>query len=611
MLCIVIVFLVLSSIFLFKRDKINYVYDLQTTESRLAGKEFQGILTAGFETLRLSLGSINPNSPINDAQNSKVKNIIENQNSLAGALIQVLDVTNGSLKNITYALNDQALKRDALKPADFVIKKEQWKDRYQDLQKNKYLLFNISRVGSPPLMAVVLADLGPTTKPTAIPIITGFASLATFSKDIQGSNIAVCDVQGRILFDANSDRMMAHEVFTSDPLFNESKKATTSSGAMEFDADNDHFLGSFFKPGDRVIILTRMQWKRALWPAYQLAITLVIIGLGVIGIGIVFGVFFSKSLTAPLNRLMEATKQVAAGHFNLTLQPGSRDEIGVLSGSFNIMSQKIDELIKDSMERVRLEGELEIAQTVQKTLFPAPRFQNQNIMISSHYQSASECGGDWWGFFTAGSRTVLLIADATGHGIPSALITSAARSCFSVINKIAQENPTFPLSPAALLSFANRVIYDSAQSQIMMTFFCGIIDFSKHTITYASAGHNPPWLFQKGANGFTLKSLTAKGQRLGESPNAPRYEEKTAKISTGDILFLYTDGVTEGKNKAGEMFGKKTVKKIVEANLQKGPDGIISNLMNAFNAHNGEKPLDDDVTLAAAVILPPPATGTH
>ena len=84
-----------------------------------------------------------------------------------------------------------------------------------------------------------------------------------------------------------------------------------------------------------------------------------------------------------------------------------------------------------------------------------------------------------------------MIADATGHGFPSALITAAARSCFSVMHKLAQEDPEFSFSPAAMLSYANRVIYDASLAKIMMTFFIGVIDFSSGKLTYASAGHNP------------------------------------------------------------------------------------------------------------------------
>src|SRR5690606_7160408 len=118
-------------------------------------------------------------------------------------------------------------------------------------------------------------------------------------------------------------------------------------------------------------------------------------------------------------------------------------------------------------------------------------------------------------------------------------------------------------------------------------------------LTYASAGHNPPWLLKKGADGgYTLKSLTVVGQRLGEGRDVPPFEEKVVDVAAEDVLFLYTDGLLEGKNLADEMFGKKRVRKIVEASVAQGPQRVIDGLMEEFGPWNEGKSYDDDVTLA-------------
>jgi sigma-B regulation protein RsbU (phosphoserine phosphatase) len=260
--------------------------------------------------------------------------------------------------------------------------------------------------------------------------------------------------------------------------------------------------------------------------------------------------------------------------------------------------------IVDSVEKTRIQGELAIASTVQKNLFPPPKFQNERILVRSFYQTASECGGDWWGILSAQNRLGLFIADATGHGIPSALVTASARSCFSVIQKMANEDPNFDMSPSHLLSFANRAVYEASSGSIMMTFFAAVLDYHTNILTYASAGHNPPWLFQQTSAGdFQMKSLTARGVRLGETREAKHYEQKSVKVGSGDILFLYTDGIIEGKNRAGVMYGKKQLRKTVEGVLADGPDRMLQALVTDFSRHNEAKPLDDDVTLTAAKIL--------
>jgi sigma-B regulation protein RsbU (phosphoserine phosphatase) len=286
---------------------------------------------------------------------------------------------------------------------------------------------------------------------------------------------------------------------------------------------------------------------------------------------------------------------------NLAVQSG--DEIGALTGSFNVMSRKISELIEESAKKAHLESEIAIASTVQQTLIPGPNFQDNKIKITSHYQAASQCGGDWWGFFEVGNKLTIMIADATGHGFPSALITAAARSCFSVIHKIAQDTPDYVLSPSKMLQFANRSIYEAGNQKIMMTFFIGVIDFENRTITYSSAGHNPPWLFKRDGAAFTLKSMMATGMRLGESQTPPPFEEKSMPLERGDMIFLYTDGLMEGRSSAGEMFGKKRVRKVVEANLAQGSETAVSSLMGEFLSYNAGKELDDDVTVALATLL--------
>ncbi len=251
-----------------------------------------------------------------------------------------------------------------------------------------------------------------------------------------------------------------------------------------------------------------------------------------------------------------------------------------------------------------MEGELAIASTVQQTLIPPEKFANSNIEIQSFYESASECGGDWWGFFEAGDKIVLLIADATGHGLPSALITAAARSCFSVMQKHAVENPDYHLSPKELLSYANQSIYDAAEGKIMMTFFASVIDFETGIMTYANAGHNPPWLFKKEEGTYKLKSLVGKGTRLGESLDKAEFEEKTVEVGDQDILFLYTDGLLEGMNPAGVQYGKKRMRKIINSAVTGGPELIVKTIVDDFHAYNEDQPLGDDITIATAMIYP-------
>ncbi|HTL12504.1 MAG TPA: SpoIIE family protein phosphatase, partial [Bdellovibrionota bacterium] len=465
-----------------------------------------------------------------------------------------------------------------------------------------FAMANASRLGSPPLLAVLLGDLKLKNFQAGMPVAMGIVSMQDFGNALGASLLTIASPEGWTLFSTDGDLLYSRRNVSDDPLFKKAKASAVTRGAQEYEYDKVRQLGSYFTLNYGAVVLSRTTWQQAMQATAALTERFVLLAGMAVGLALIFSLVFAKSISAPLARLYEATRRVSGGDFDLELPVKGSDEFAALSGSFNSMAAKIHSLIQETAENARIEGELAIASTVQQTLIPPPRFDHPKIYIRSHYQSASECGGDWWGFFGVGDKIALMIADATGHGIPSALITASARSCFSVMNKLAQEDPDFSFSPSSMLSYANRVIYDASGATIMMTFWVGVVDFSTNTLTYANAGHNPPWLFSRKGAEFKMQSLVSKGTRAGESRDAPEFPEKKVQLQRGDLLFLYTDGLLEGTNGAGEQYGKKRARQTVEKYLSGGPDGIVDGIMKDFLPYNGDKPLDDDVTLAVAQI---------
>src|SRR5690606_27612741 len=146
---------------------------------------------------------------------------------------------------------------------------------------------------------------------------------------------------------------------------------------------NEHYLGSFVRPGLNLVVLTRDNWKNVMKPTYALIQDTILLGIMAVAIAVILVIFLARSITSPLQQLAFATEKVAAGQFDLALDVKSRDEIGALSSSFNVMSQKIQQLITESMERVRLENELAIASTVQQNLFPPKQLKGNGYQIES------------------------------------------------------------------------------------------------------------------------------------------------------------------------------------------------------------------------------------
>ena len=591
------------TIFLFRDDKLAYIYKTQAIEAQLFGKQFINSSTHTIETLKTILAAIDPGRPVEHSRKSAIQSVMNNQSDVLASQVFLINPETLRMKLHTQSLKDADLLTINYKVDQPLITEKELKELLPELLRTGFSFINLTRVGGHPMMGLILADRLYKNHPKGMPIAVGLLTLKGLAETVQGTQITVSNRQGWVLFDSNITRGLPLNNIAQSPLFQGALASKLNNGTKEFDFDDRHLLGTYVLPGLNLIVLTTTEWENAMRATYMLIEKFALIGAMAIGTAIIFSILFAKTLTAPLVKLFEATKEVGNGNFKLKLEEKGRDEIGILSHSFNTMSKKIVQLIQESVDKVLLEKELSIAAMVQQNLIPKGDFKNDWIEVQSYYRSASQCGGDWWGFFPIGNKIAFMIADATGHGFPSALITASARSCFSVIQKLSQKEKDIIHSPKSLLSFANRAIYDSGNGQIMMTFFVGVIDLDEKTLTYASAGHNPPWLFKKEDGKYSLKSLAASGQRLGETQDFDEFEEKSIAIDKDDILFLYTDGLTEGKNATGDMFGKKKVRQTLEAHLELPPKQIVDQLVSEFIKHNGIKALDDDVTVAIAQIL--------
>jgi len=581
-----------SSIVILGRDKKAYTYQMQSKEAVLAGREFSSLVQQTTSTLRLVLSSIGLGMTQVTEIESRLRRVIENQDLIKSVDYALLD--GSELKFIgSFSIDEQR----------FELSTDQKIRAVSELRELGFAFVNVSSAGAGRAIAVMIVDQ--SIRDRAAPVAVGYIRLEGWGTEFVSPGVTLTDRKGWVLYDGDSLQSLRKGNVGIDPLFAAAASSTANSGAIEFDSEEGrHFVGSYYRAGLGLNVLNRNEWGKVMSSAYAITEKFILIGVLGIGVAVVFSIVFAHSLSSPLLALYDATREVSRGNFKLDLSVKTQDEIGALTRSFQMMASKILGLIDERLKQAHLENELAIASTVQQTLIPVESFSDECFRIESYYRSAAECGGDWWSFFGVGNRICVMISDATGHGLPSALITAAARSCFSVISKIAQEDVDFSFSPAAMLNYANRVVYESARGKIMMTFFIGFIDLDQMKLTYSSAGHNPPWLFRKDSDGsYKLKSLTAKGQRLGEYRENEQFEEHTVDVGVGDQLFLYTDGITEGKNEQGEMFGKKRVRRAVEQGLPQGPRAVLDILVEEFLAHNGAKQFDDDVSLAVLELL--------
>ncbi|MEK6580105.1 MAG: SpoIIE family protein phosphatase, partial [Bdellovibrionota bacterium] len=605
LLLIVIVFLNLSAIFLIRDDKRAYTYQTLTTQANLAGREFANTLSRSLNTLRLSLAAIDPSKPVTLQQSNSLQVVVDNQLEFGLTAFYTVDFVN--LKTTGLLFREKKDNKDLnLSPEEYAPLLSLFQPVSQELLKQGFAFQNVTKLGGTPVLAVYLADLAYSNPTVGTPIAVGFMSISKlFGNDFGNMNISIASKSGRILFDTNPARFFSKQNISGEPLFQISTANPTLNGTQEFEQNGEKFLGSYVHPGLDLIVLAKTKWKKANRSTYQLIEKFVLLGAMALGATIIFAILFSRTLTAPIASLYAATQKVAKGQFELNLPIGGSDEIAALTDSFSVMSKKIGVLIKESAVKAQLEGELAIAARVQETLIPPPTIRHKQLYVRSFYRAASQCGGDWWGFFTSGNKVYILIADATGHGFSSALITAAARGGMSAILKFLESIPQLTITPGRLLAFINQVIFDSSAGQINMTFFVAMIDLDEMTLTYSNAAHNPPWLFQKRDGKLSKLSLTCPGDRLGEIRNVPLYEEKKIKVELNDLLFLYTDGLTEGPDAEGKLYGKKRLIGCLEKGMGGGPDAVMNGILSDFYEHNGDRPLNDDITIAIAQFVTP------
>ncbi|MNT29941.1 Phosphoserine phosphatase RsbU [compost metagenome] len=193
-----------------------------------------------------------------------------------------------------------------------------------------------------------------------------------------------------------------------------------------------------------------------------------------------------------------------------------------------------------------------------------------------------------------GQKIFLWIGDATGHGAPAALITSAAKSASTIIERL-------NISPAKAMELLNRSIYDVSKGRIMMTFFLASFDTETGELVYCNASHEAPFLMKKGEAALKKKDLIPLNEvnnpRLGQARDS-QYEQTSVQVEPGDAVFFYTDGIPDIQNPGKEAWGEREfLKALIAANKEYPPvDQSVAQFVRSFQGHRQGAPLIDDVT---------------
>jgi len=382
------------------------------------------------------------------------------------------------------------------------------------------------------------------------------------------------------------------------PTIKEILKTKASEGTAESHfQDGRTYLVSYAAVGlGDLIVVSKIAKERALKAVQVLLFKSLLFFGALIALTLVISVYSSEQLTSALSELFVAAGKIAQGNFNVHVPPRSNDEVGGLTISFNHMAKEVSRLMQETAEKARMQNELATVKTVQETLFPPAESKFGPLRIRGHFEPASECGGDWWSYSFINNKVYLWIGDATGHGAPAALITSAARSAAAVIESMPD------ITPGRALSILNRAIHQTSKGQIMMTFFVACIDPEQSTFTYSCASHDPPYLMRRTGQRLSKKDLLPlndiNGPRLGDKPGFV-YQDVEIKFSPGDMVFFYTDGILDIENPKGEKWGERAFLKtlIDSANKSVDANAKVDHLREVADQFRAGAHLIDDVTM--------------
>jgi serine phosphatase RsbU (regulator of sigma subunit) len=304
---------------------------------------------------------------------------------------------------------------------------------------------------------------------------------------------------------------------------------------------------------------------------------------------------FSKRISSNAEKLKVATEALGAGDFDSPLEIHSRDEIEQVANSFIWMRERLKDLMSETASKARMENELKTASLVQSMLIRPAELPEDVVSVDSHYVPASEIGGDFWDAYQKGNLITVLIGDATGHGAAGAIVMAVAKSCFASLNN----SQTDFLRADELLRRMNKVLYQCCQGKLLMTMFILQIDLTSGKALFANAGHEAPLMVRAKTpteEGKTeVEALFSRGERLGFSPDSEYVSTKT-KLELNDTVLLYTDGVSEIKNKDGKAWGERALKKVFLSQATEPVSKIRANLASSIESYAGSVALEDDVT---------------
>ncbi len=251
-----------------------------------------------------------------------------------------------------------------------------------------------------------------------------------------------------------------------------------------------------------------------------------------------------------------------------------------------IISIENSTLFLETLEKQKIEKDLEIARNIQQNLLPNKLPKSDKFEISALNKTAKMVGGDFYDVVKLTEDKLLIaIADVSGKGIQASLLMANLQAFLKSIYK-----QNYKLNEAS--NFLNDLVSENTTNGSFITFFWGILNLSNNEFSYVNLGHNPPLLVNKRG----IKKLKKGGMILGVMKTIIPYEEETIQLEQNDVIVLFTDGITEAMNLDSVEFSDERLEKLLIANNELNSKLILDGIMEDVNKHTIGSEQSDDIT---------------
>ncbi|HWD97953.1 MAG TPA: SpoIIE family protein phosphatase [Bryobacteraceae bacterium] len=277
------------------------------------------------------------------------------------------------------------------------------------------------------------------------------------------------------------------------------------------------------------------------------------------------------------------------------LREFTKDDLNLLTVMANVAAIRIEHTRLAQIEQAKqlMARDLEQAAEIQRRFLPASAPRVAQLDLAGHNAPCRTVGGDYFDFFPYGTgRVAMVLGDVSGKGMPASLLMMGLQARVQVLIEE-------PRSLAEVMTKLNRITSANCPANRFISLFFCLVDGPSGEISYCNAGHNPPLLIRAAGLPENHEELTGGGPILGILGSAD-YQEHWAKLEPGDLLVIYSDGVTEAANADGEEFGVERLVHTAWANRDRSAPEIVDAVNGALAEYTGAAPQSDDITMIVA-----------